>query len=62
MIEGRHLSTGQLIVNLEVKEHEFFKIEGFNILSEEKVRLVDCLFGSRIKVRTVNGDHYLKLN
>ena len=61
-IEGKSLSTGQLIINVDVKQHDLFKVEGFNILSEEKVRLVDCLLGSRIKVNTINGDHFLKLN
>lgn len=36
-IEGRNLSTGQLILNVDVKPHDLFKVEGFNILSEEKV-------------------------
>ena len=36
-IEGHHISFGKLNVSVNVKAHERFRIEGFNILSEEQV-------------------------
>lgn len=53
--------AGDLIVNLKVKSHAYFKREGANIHSECYLSLSEAVLGSDVKVKTLYGEVKLKI-
>lgn len=62
--EGHHIPEGMpgdLDINIFVRPHKKFRREGLNILSEEKVSVVQAMLGAQIEVETLSGKAKLKI-
>ncbi len=53
--------SGDLLVSVRVREHEFFERVGNDILCETKVEFADAVFGTEIEVNTLEGKVKLKI-
>ena len=53
--------AGDLYVYLFVNEDSHFQRDGINILSELKVSYLQAILGSRLEVRTVDGDEEIEI-
>lgn len=49
-------SSGDLYVQVAVKEHELFKRDGFNVLCKVPITFVDAALGAKISVPTLDGE------
>jgi molecular chaperone DnaJ len=54
-------SSGNLYVNLEVKKHEFFAREDYDIIYELPVNFAQAALGTEVQVPTLHGDVSLKI-
>jgi len=52
---------GDLYIHLIVKEDDFFKRQGDDILCEIPISMVQAALGAQIEVPTLNGNHPLKI-
>lgn len=52
---------GDLIVNIKVKPHAYFKRDGANILSDCFLSISQAILGSEVKLKTLYGDLKLKV-
>ena len=62
--EGHQIAdgmSGDLDVNLFVKPHPKFVREGLDILSEERINILQAMLGDAIEVETLNGKVKLKI-
>ena len=46
---------GDLLLTVKVKEHDLFKNEGRDIISEVPLSLSEAILGSKITIETVEG-------
>jgi len=53
--------TGDLYVKIHVKKDPVFTRRGFDIYSKEKMTISQAFLGGKIKVKTLEGDVYLKI-
>ena len=58
---GRGGPHGDLIVNVKVRPHNYFKREGSNIHTDLYLSISQAVLGSEIKVKTLYGDVKIKL-
>lgn len=47
---------GNLIVTFKILEHDYFVIDNGYLVHEEEVPYIDCLLGTQIEVKTINGE------
>lgn len=52
---------GDLFVNIHVKEHEYFKREGRDIILEVPITFIDAILGTTIEVPTIKGKEQIKI-
>ncbi|MCD6471460.1 molecular chaperone DnaJ [bacterium] len=60
-IGRRRGKSGDLYVRIRVKKDAVFSRRGFDILSKEKMTISQAVLGGKVKVRTLEGDVYLKI-
>jgi len=53
--------SGDILINVSVRTHAFFKREGTNVLVELPVSLPEAVLGAQVKVPTVDGTVNLKI-
>ena len=53
--------SGDLYVYLTVREHEYFKRSGNNIIVEKEINLAEASLGATVEVRTLQGVRELKI-
>ncbi|MDY6822016.1 MAG: molecular chaperone DnaJ [Deferribacterota bacterium] len=53
--------AGDLYVNIIVKEHEYFKRDGRNIIVEVPITFIDAILGSEVEVPTLKGKERVKV-
>lgn len=54
-------NPGDLYVNIHVKEHLFFKRDGENIISRQKINFSQAVLGDKIEVDTIKGKTRIKI-
>ena len=54
--------SGDLFVQVEVKEHQFFMRENDDIICEVPIRMEVAAVGGTVEVPTGRGDQYLRIN
>ena len=52
---------GDLYIFIQVKEHDFFKRDGINIICEVPISFVQATLGDEIKIPTLEGETELKI-
>jgi len=50
-----NIPAGDMLINVSVKQHRFFKRRGKNIICEVKLGLKEVITDSKVKVKTVHG-------
>ena len=58
---GQGGPPGDLIINVKVKPHAYFKREGSNIHTELYLSIAQAVLGAEMKVKTLYGDVTIKL-
>lgn len=53
--------NGDLYINVKIKAHNFFKREGYNILTNIEISFPEAALGCTTDVKTVNGEFSLKI-
>jgi molecular chaperone DnaJ len=53
--------AGDLIINVKVRPHNYFKREGSNIHTDAYINISEAVLGGEVSVRTLYGDVKLKL-
>lgn len=54
-------SAGDLYIKIHVKKHPTFRKEGYNLVTDLKVKLSDALLGSEYTLKTLDGDVVVKI-
>jgi len=52
---------GDLDVNIYIKPHPKFSRDGYDILSEERINIIQAMLGDTIEIETLNGKAKLKI-
>lgn len=47
---------GDLILKINVEDHEMFKRKGFNIHTKKKITVSEAILGSTFDIKTIKGD------
>lgn len=58
---GQGGPPGDLIINVKVKPHAYFKREGSNIHTELYLSISQAVLGTELKVKTLYGEVTIKL-
>lgn len=66
MAEKGHFSldgvSGNLILNINVKPHSYFKRDEFDILTDAYISVSDAILGKEIEIETLNGPLWVKVD
>lgn len=54
--------AGDLMIQVKVKAHPFFKRDGADVHTELFISIADAVLGSEVKVRTLYGDIRMKID
>ena len=54
--------AGDLMIQVKVRPHPYFKREGSDILTDLFVSIGDAVLGSEVKVKTLYGDIRMKVD
>lgn len=54
--------TGDLMIQVKVKPHEYFKRDSSDIHTDLFISVPDAVLGSEVKVRTLYGDVRMKID
>jgi molecular chaperone DnaJ len=52
---------GDLLVNIHVKEHDYFKRDGRDVILEVPITFIDAILGTTIEVPTLRGKEQVKI-
>ena len=48
--------SGDLVLNINVQDHNLFKRNGFNIHTKKKITVTEAILGSTFEVETIRGN------
>lgn len=57
---GKNAPSGDLILQVNVKDHDIFERNGFNIHTKKKITVSEAILGCTIDVETIRGN--MKVN
>jgi len=60
--EVYNAKPGDLIAKIMIKEHETFKRDGYNIISEVPITVTQAILGSKVTLETVHGEKEVEIS
>jgi DnaJ-class molecular chaperone len=61
-ISDKIAKTSDLYVKIRVSDHEYFKREGMNIVTENYISVSNYILGGRVKIGTIFGEKEIEIS